>query len=235
MYSTDEDWRVEVKAGDTLELQTTYETEIASWYESMGINIVYMAPPENAPNPYETRVDYKGVLNHGQYPENDDHGGKNPVVGPDPRNLPDGLMSGGPFQIGGYTYEAGDFRLPGSLGRPPVVKQGESFTFDLSSRDQANEIWHSVTSCKAPCNKSTGISYPIPDGDVQFDSGQLGLGGPPTVNRDTWSTPSEPAGRHAYVLLPDPPADARSDPGQAIGGPYAASGTRGLDLTDAPC
>ncbi len=199
MYSTDEDWRVEVKAGDTLELQTTYETEIASWYESMGINIVYMAPPEKAPNPYETRVDYKGELNHGQYPENDDHGGKNPVVGPDPRNLPDGLMSGGPFQIGGYTYEAGDFRLPGSLGRPPVIKKGESFTFELSSGDQAKEIWHSVTSCKAPCNKSTGISYPIPDGDVQFDSGQLGLGGPPTVNRDTWSTPSNlPVGTHTF-------------------------------------
>ena len=55
---------------------------------------------------------------------NDDHGGERPLVGPDPRNLPDGLMSGGPFEIGGYTYEAGDFRLPGSLGRPPVIKKG---------------------------------------------------------------------------------------------------------------
>lgn len=199
MYSTDEDWRVEVKAGDTLELQTTYETEIASWYESMGINIVYMAPRAEAPNPYETRVDYKGALNHGQYPENNDHGGKNPVVGPDPRQLPDGLMSSGPFQIGGYTYEAGDFRLPGSLGRPPVVKKGESFTFDLSSGDSAREIWHSVTSCEAPCNKSTGISYPIPDGDVQFDSGQLGTGGAPTVDRNTWSTPKNlPVGTHTF-------------------------------------
>ena len=199
MYSTDENWRVEVKAGDTLELQTTYETEIASWYESMGINIVYMAPAADAPNPYETRVDYKGVLNHGQYPENDDHGGKNPVVGPDPRNLPDGLMSGGPFEIGGYTYEAGDFRLPGSLGRPPVVKKGESFTFELSSGDIGDEIWHSVTSCEAPCNRSTGISYPIPDGEVQFDSGQLGTGGPPTVNRSTWSTPPDlPVGTYTF-------------------------------------
>ncbi len=199
MYSTDDDWRVEVKAGDTLELQTTYETEIASWYESMGINVVYMAPAADAPNPYETRVDYEGVLNHGQYPENDDHGGNTPLVGPDARNLPDGLMSGGPFQIGGYTYEAGDFRLPGSLGRPPVVKKGESFTFDLSAGDSANEIWHSVTSCKAPCNRSTGISYPIPDGEVQFDSGQLGTGGPPTVNRNSWSTPANlPVGTHTF-------------------------------------
>jgi hypothetical protein len=199
MYSTDEDWRVAVEAGDVLELQTTYETEIASWFESMGINVIYMAEESGGDNPYETRVDYEGVLNHGRYPENSDHGGKTPLVGPDPRTLPDGLLSGGPFEIGGYSYEAGDFRLPGSLGRPPVVKKGQSFTFALSSGDASQEIWHSVTSCKAPCNRSTGISYPIPDGEFQFDSGQLGMGGAPTVGRNTWSTPSNlPVGTHTF-------------------------------------
>jgi hypothetical protein len=199
MFSTDEDWRVAVKAGDTLELQTTYETKIASWPESMGINIVYMAAEDGGPDPYETRVDYRGVLNHGHYVENNDHGGKNPVVGPDPTNLPDGLLSNGPFQIGGYSYEAGDFRLPGSLGRPPVIEKGDSFTFELSGVDAGKEIWHSLTSCKSPCNKSTGISYPIPDGEFQFDSGQLGTGGPPTANRDTWSTPANlPVGTHTF-------------------------------------
>ncbi len=199
MYSTDDDWRVAVKAGDLLELQTTYETKIASWFESMGINVIYMAEEEGGDNPYETRVDYEGVLNHGQYEENSDHGGKAPVVGPDPRTLPDGLLSSGPFSIGGYSYEAGDFRLPGSLGRPPVIRKGQSFRFELSSGDAAQEIWHSVTSCKAPCNKSTGISYPIPDGEFQFDSGQLGMGGEPTVGRNTWSTPANlPVGTHTF-------------------------------------
>jgi len=199
MYSTDEDWRVAVKAGDTLELQTTYETKIASWYESMGINVVYMAAGTGGDNPYKTKVDEEGVLNHGHYEENSDHGGNNPVVGPDPRTLPDGLLSSGPFKIGGYSYEAGDFRLPGSLGRPPVIKKGQSFTFELAAGDASQEIWHSVTSCKAPCNKSTGISYPIPDGEFQFDSGQLGTGGPPTVGRNTWSTPASlPVGTHTF-------------------------------------
>jgi hypothetical protein len=199
MYSTDEDWRVKVKAGDVLELQTTYETRIASWFESMGINVVYMAAEGDGDNPYETKVDYEGVLNHGQYEENSDHGGKAPLVGPDPRTLPDGLLSGGPFTIGGYSYGAGDFRLPGSLGRPPVIKKGQSFSFAMSSGDVSQEIWHSVTSCKAPCNRSTGISYPIPDGEFQFDSGQLGTGGPPTVGRNTWSTPANlPVGTHTF-------------------------------------
>lgn len=199
MMSTKPDWRVAVKEGDVLDLQTTYETKIASWYESMGINVVYMVDETNGDNPYEKKVDGKGVLNHGHYEENNDHGGQMPVVGPDPSTLPDGLPSSGPFQIGNYTYQAGDFRLPGAAGRPPVVQQGQSFSFKLSAADQATQTWHSLTSCKSPCNKSTGISYPIPDGDFQFDSGQLGLGGPPTVNRDTWTTPEDlPVGTHTY-------------------------------------
>lgn len=200
MRSTDENWRVAVKAGDTLELQTDYETEIASWYESMGINVVYWAEEAGGNDPYVTKVDGPGVRNHGHYAENDDHGGTTPLVGPDPAKLPNGLASGGVFEIGGYSYgTGGDFRLPGALGRPPVVEKGQSFTFKMSAADQASETWHSLTSCKSPCNKSTGIAYPIPDGEFQFDSGQMGLGGEPTVNRDTWSTPADlPVGTHTF-------------------------------------
>jgi len=200
MYSTPEDWRVQVKKGDTLELQTTYETERASWYESMGINVVYIAEDQpGGDDPYATKVDREGVLNHGHYPENEDYGGENPTVGPDPATLADGLTSGGPFTIGGYTYSAGGFNLPGANGRPPVVKKGQTFTFEMAQSDLNKEIWHSLTSCKSPCNKSTGISYPIPDGEFQFDSGQLGDGGEPTVGRTTWTTPSNlPVGTHTF-------------------------------------
>lgn len=205
MFSTDEDWRVRVQTGDRLELQTTYETERASWPESMGINIVYwvkdsdLAAAAEAPDPYSTKVDTKGVLNHGHHEENEDYGGELPVVGPDPRKLPDGQLSGGPFTIDGYLYHGADFRLPGALGRPPVVKKGESFTFRLSDYDIQNEVWHSLTSCKAPCNRSTGISYPIPDGEFQFESGQMGPGYAPTVGYTEWSTPADlPKGTHTF-------------------------------------
>ncbi|HMT05610.1 MAG TPA: hypothetical protein PKD76_08705 [Solirubrobacterales bacterium] len=205
MFSTDSAWRVRVKQGDRLELQTTYETKIASWPESMGINVVYwvrdaqLAEASNAPNPYETRVDTEGVLNHGHLPENEDYGGELPVVGPDPTTLPDGQQSGGPFTIADYFYNGADFRLPGALGRPPVVNQGQSFTFKLSEFDIQNEVWHSLTSCKAPCNKSTGISYPIPDGEFQFESGQMGPGVPPTVGYTQWSTPNTlPKGTYTF-------------------------------------
>ena len=35
-------------------------------------------------------------------------------------------------------------------------------------------IWHTITACKAPCDKSTGVAYPLADADVGFDSGELG-------------------------------------------------------------
>ncbi|MBK8293595.1 MAG: hypothetical protein IPK93_02030 [Solirubrobacterales bacterium] len=204
MLSTKDDWRVQVKPGDTLELQATYETKIGSWYESMGINVVFWSDETNGRDPYVTKVDTPGQVNHGHYPENDDHGGKLPAIAPDPSKLPDGLLaSDGPFDVGGYTYEAGGFNLPGANGRPPVVEQGKSFSFKLADADANKEIWHSLTSCKSPCNKTTGIAYPLPDGDFQFDSGTLGnLGGnaaPPTVGRTTWSTPADlPVGTHTY-------------------------------------
>ena len=203
MISTRPNWKVAIKAGDTLEMNTTYETRMASWYESMGINVTYMAEEPGGRNPYRTKVDTPGIINHGHYSENNDHGGKKPLVGPDPRTLPNGIASGGPFEIAGFAYEAGNFVLPGEFGRPPTVKKGQTFTFNLSEGDASQEIWHSLTSCKSPCNKSTGIAYPIADGEFQFDSGQLGnLNGnasPPTVGRTSWTTPKNlPVGTHTF-------------------------------------
>jgi len=192
MVGTRDDWRPEVKKGDVLSMNSTYETKLASWPESMGIMVVYMAEGEHGTNPYRKKVDYKGQLIHGHYAENNDHGGKLPVVGPDPTRLPDGANpDGNPFTISGFSFNGGDFRLPGAAGRPPVVDEGKSLTFQLNQDDINDEIWHSLTSCKTPCNKSTGIAYPIPDGKFTFDSGQLGVGGAPTVERTSWKTPAD--------------------------------------------
>ncbi|MBN8867670.1 MAG: hypothetical protein J0H98_08950 [Solirubrobacterales bacterium] len=200
MYGTSPNWRVEVKKGDVLSTTATYETKLASWPESMGIMVVYMAEGEHGDDPYKKKVDYPGSLVHGHYKENSDHGGGLPVVGPDPTKLPDGVASdGNPFTISDFVYNGADFRLPGAAGRPPTVDEGKSLTFQLSNTDVSQEIWHSLTSCKSPCNKSTGIAYPIPDGKFQFESGQLGVGGAPTVNRTSWKTPSTlPRGTYTF-------------------------------------
>jgi plastocyanin len=50
-------------------------------------------------------------------------------------------------------------------------------------------IFHTVTDCQNPCGLNTGISYPLANGPVNFDSGQLGFG-TPASNTLTWSTPT---------------------------------------------
>ena len=47
--------------------------------------------------------------------------------------------------------------------------------------------------------RSTGIAYPLADADIAFDSGELGVTGPPTAGRLTWSTPTDlPDGTYTY-------------------------------------
>ena len=197
MTATPDDWRVAVKKGDTLEITTTYETKLASWYESMGIMVAYMAEGRKGKNPFRTKVNHEGKVTHGHLKENSVHGGKKTNL-PDPRKLPSGVFAGGPLTINGFSYQAGDLRLPGAAKNPPTVKRGQSLTYVLGAGDARQEAWHSLSSCKAPCNRSTGIAYPIPDAKYQFDSGQLG-DRTPAVRRRTWQTPkSLPVGTYTY-------------------------------------
>jgi hypothetical protein len=197
MTATRPGWRVALKAGDMLEITTDYETRRASWYESMGIMVAYMADGGGGRDPYRAKVDWPGKVTHGHLPENNFHGGGSSRL-PDPRRLSSGAMSSDPLAIAGFTYEAGDLRLPGSAGRPPLVKRGRSLTYQLADVDASQEIWHSLTSCAPPCNGATGIAYPIPDGKFQFDSGQLGTE-TPAVGRLTWQTPKNlPPGTYTY-------------------------------------
>ena len=98
--------------------------------------------------------------------------------------------------IDNFVYSQGDFGLSGAAGAPPLVKAGQALHFQNNDGFPA---FHTITACKQPCNKSVGVAYPLADGDVDFDSGELGLGGPPTANRQTWDTPKNlPSGQYAY-------------------------------------
>jgi hypothetical protein len=199
MTASPQDWKVKVRKGDVLSTTATYDSKRGAWYESMGIMITYMADSGPGIDPFAKRVDWPGKPTHGHLPENDNHGGKK-VVYPDARKLADGVFAPGPIDIAGFTYRYGDLALPGDRGRPPVVRRGQSLEYVLSPEDDGQEIYHSLTSCKAPCNRDTGIAYPLADGKFQFDSGQLGTKQtPPATGRTRYSTPSNlPVGTYTY-------------------------------------
>ena len=191
MGYTPESWRVAVHRGDTLRVSTTYETERASWYESMGLDLVFYADGASGADPFTDPIATTGEPTHGHLPEAGNHGG-GPSSLPDMTRLPDGATVADGVGIAGFVYTPGDMNVAGQLGLPPVVDPGRSLQF--GNFDAAAQIPHTVTACRAPCNRATGISYPLANGEIQFDSGQLGYGPPgltAMAQRADWSTPPE--------------------------------------------
>jgi plastocyanin len=209
MEATPKDWRVQVKKGDILSVEGTYDTKRSSWYESMAIMPVAVEDnAENGVDPFgSSYTPPKGVLTHGHLSENRNHGGAPTDSYVNAGDLADGpIEDGGTVHIKGYVYQHGNLTDSGDISLPPVVPQGKSMTFFNDDSDKT--IWHTITACKAPCNKKTGIAYPLADANVQFDSGQLGFG--PTgltaaANRQSWSTPSNlAAGTYTYFCRVHP-------------------------------
>jgi plastocyanin len=207
MTATEPGWKVGVKEDDRLNVSATYDTSRASWYESMGIMVVWYADGirPGAKDPFRKEIDWRGRLTHGHLPENNVHGGRPRPSLPDPRKLPNGPFAGNVL-IEDFLYGVGDFSLSGRGKRPPLVRAGDSITFEnldattaISARDSA---YHTITSCKAPCTGTTGIAYPLADGKVRFDSGELGYGPAgftPAAQRNTWQTPKRlKSGTYTY-------------------------------------
>jgi hypothetical protein len=206
MTATPPDWRPQVQAGDTLRISATYDTRRASWYEVMGIMVVWEAWNEqDGVNPFTHALDERGHITHGHLPENNYPGG-NKWVGVNPTSLP--ACDTHKVLIAGFRY------LPDVKGNSncvPTIKRGQSITFvneDASPFGTFNflapnpfyiaSIFHTVTSCKDPCGLNYGIAYPLANGAGGFDSGELGIG-VPGVGRLTWSTPTNlPPGTYTF-------------------------------------
>ncbi len=195
MTATPSNWRVRVRPGDTLRVSATYDSRSAAWYEAMGIMIVYMADDQTGVDPFTHALPLNGHVTHGHLTENNHHGGTGPPS-VDPRTLPNGpTPPNDTINIGDFRYRAGDLSLPGAARNPPTIHRGQSLRF--VNADAGQTIWHSITACRAPCNLTTGISYPLADGSAGFDSGQLGFpprgafpASNPAAGRKQWNTPS---------------------------------------------
>ena len=190
MTFTPADWRAGLSQGDVLEVSTTYDTTRASWYESMGLMLVYYVE-EAGPDAFASPPPTRGAPTHGHLEAASNYGGVD-------TGAPD-LTTWGPIQtidnqvgIADYRYLPGDSQSPEGFRGIPEVEPGQSLTF--GNLDSANNVFHTITSCRAPCNRSTGISYPLADGEGDFDSGSLGYGPQgftAAANRAEWKTPED--------------------------------------------
>jgi plastocyanin len=189
MTATPDDWRVKVKKGDVLSIKAAYDTSKASWYEGMGIMpvSVYDGTDVGGVDPFTTKPPQTGAVTHGKLQENQNHGGDLTIL-PNVSSLK-AAPFGGVVDIKGFFYSRGDLNKKSSV---PIIPKGSGLTF--KNDDATDWIQHSITACKVPCNKRTGVAYPIPDGATDFDSGTLGFQGPgeigtAAIGTDTWTTP----------------------------------------------
>jgi plastocyanin len=199
MSATPDDWRVQVHKGDKLSVTATYDSARATWYEGMGIMVLWMAAGANGADPFTKDVNVPGVLTHGHLPENDNHGGP----APDPEHyidvtkLPSKMLPNGyVIPISNFVYARGDMSIATSV---PTIKAGQSLTFKNLDSPLGNGIWHTITACLSPCDGKTGIAFPLADAKIVFDSGELGIADLPASGTDTWSTPTNmPPGTYTY-------------------------------------
>ena len=220
MEATRRGWRIALKEGDTVSIDTAYDVKRASWYESMGILplAVAGAGDPKAKDPFKNRKAIKkmykkgGILTHRRLPENIDRPAGKKLGLPDPRDLRSGGAASSGIQMDGFLNSPGGYSAIGgfssALMRPPVVEPGGSVTFTnldaLPTMPQTRQAWHTVTSCKPPCNRGPGIGYPLAGGPIKFDSGQLGFGkgtsSEVTTGSNTYTTPplTKPGKTYTY-------------------------------------
>ena len=199
MSATPDDWRVAVHKGDVLSMTTTYDSKRASWYESMGIMVVWMAPNDTTgTDPFTTAVDVPGVLTHGHLPENDNHGGE-----PDPKHyedmtklpskvLPSGTCCRSPTSCTQRRHER-------RARRSRRSRQGGSLTFSNDDADRQRHLAHDHRVQGAVRRQDRHRVPARRTAQPQFDSGELGTRTRRRAGSVTWSTPTNlPPGTYTY-------------------------------------
>jgi plastocyanin len=212
MTATRPDWRIKLQAGDVVSINVTYDVSKASWYESMGILplAISTADDPTAKDPFtdaaavRAMYDEGGILTHGRLPENIDSKANKNLKLPDPRKLRSKgkRVPASGVTIDGFGYSSGGYSAIKGFSknrmRPPVVKPGSTVTFTnleaLFSMSQEQQVWHTITSCPAPCNRGSGIGYPLASGQLKLDSGQLGYG--------TYASTGVTTGSNVYTTPP---------------------------------
>jgi plastocyanin len=219
MKGTSLDWRPAVKAGDVLSINATYETRRASWYESMGIMVVWEAwnsqrgidvftgkreahpanPTYGGVDPFTHRLDQVGHVTHGRLKENIDDGGLYVQYKINLNTLPDCTAS--QVTISHYVYNPGGFQATGRNRCMPTITQGQTVTFvNQDAPDSAQGFLFNPISpygtaifhTVSSCQNPCGLNTGISYPLVN-GTGHFDSGqlgiGTPATGRLTWTTP----------------------------------------------
>jgi hypothetical protein len=204
MTVTKPDYRLRVRPGDKIRLNAVYDSQQASWYENMGIVVAFLAVGDKSGVDVfnqasgGAKLSTTGQITHGHLAENDHHGGTGgrplpTTVGPVTNRI----------NISNFVYKPGDLNAPGGI---PQVRATKKLTF--FNADDKDFVWHSVTTCAAPCTAETGIAYPLANAMPALDSLEIGLGLP---GLGIYKRSQPASGKIAFSMTP---AKAGLSPGQ---------------------
>jgi hypothetical protein len=188
------DWKVKIQKGDILRLNAVYDTEMASWYENMGIVMAWVAP-KDPHGPEGIDIFEDNVTIDPGVPTNVTNvpGWRKPTCTPDLTGPQKTLCLRGQVTHG-HLPEADHFGgchgkctpLPKAEGPMVTDITMQGFTYGMAdfgvieangiprvkvgekvtfwNAESPVNIWHTVTRCEEPCSGETGLDYPLADG-----------------------------------------------------------------------
>ena len=182
MEATRPDWRVSLKAGDIVSINATYDVEQGVVVRVDGDPARSRSRSANDPlakDPFDDAAAVQAMYERGRHPHPRPPAGEHRREGgQEARSSPTRASCASKGRRVGRTGSTIDdflfsrrrllgapWRSPTYMMRPPVVPPGASVTFtNLDApfgAPDAEQVWHSITSCKAPCNRGAGIGYPL--------------------------------------------------------------------------
>ena len=139
------DWKVKVKPGDTIRLNAVYDSELASWYENMGIVVALVAPDD----PYS--------------PAGVDVFDEDVVL--DPGVPADAVTPPGAFHYKGFRPGSCTPDLTGASGQKRLCLRGQVTHGAVPESSNAG----------GPCTESTCPPLPEKDGELVTDIHSVGF------------------------------------------------------------
>ena len=176
MTATTPDWRVAVKAGDVLSTTATYDSERASWYESMGIMVAWMADGNDGRDPFEEASTSRACSPTATCPRTTTTAGSPVRRLRRPAQAPVAEGPGHVIPIDNFVYARGDLTVADSV---PTVSPGQAITFDNTSTRRSPTASGTRSPLAGAVRPLDRHRVPARRRDVTFDSGELGIAGPP--------------------------------------------------------